>query len=209
MLAKVFRNYFLGSLRYGWPVYLLVLAAFAAGVIAGAAGAERLSTEQSTSLSDCLDRFVFQAGSIEIDPALAKDALYNDLTVILAFYILGLTVIGIPVLLALVFFRGYILGFSVSFLTIDRPMRGLVIVLAAVLPQNLFLVPAILLGGVASLSFSLLLARRFFNSKFLVWPGFVRYSGMMLIILGLAAGAALVEVYLTPPLIKMAADYFF
>lgn len=208
-MAKVFRNYFLGSLRYGWPVYLLVLAAFAAGVIAGATGTERLSTEQSTSLSYYLDHFVFQAGSIEIDPVLAKDALYNDLTVILAFYLLGLTVIGIPVLLALVFFRGYILGFAISFLTIDRPMQGLVIVLAAVLPQNLFLVPAILLGGVASLSFSLLLARRFFNSKFLVWPGFVRYSGMMLIIFGLAAGAALVEVYLTPALIKMAADYFF
>ncbi|MHB8985476.1 MAG: stage II sporulation protein M [Eubacteriales bacterium] len=209
MLSKVFRTYFLGSLRFGWPAYLLVLAAFAAGVIAGASGVERLSAEQSTSLSYFLDRFVFQSGSIEIDPVLARDALYNDTAVILAFYVLGLTVIGIPVLLGLVFFRGFILGFAVNYLTVDRPMQGLVIILAAILPQNLFLVPAILIGGAASLSFSMLLARRFLDSRFLIWPGFTRYSGMMAAILGLASVAALVEVYLTPSLLKLAANYFF
>lgn len=208
-MSKVFRNYFMGSLRFGWPAYLLVLAAFVTGVIAGAAGVERLSAEQSTSLSYYLDRLVFQSASIEIDPVLLKNALYDDIAVILSFYILGLTVIGIPVLLGLVFLRGFILGFAMNYLTIDRPMQGLVIVLAAILPQNLFLVPAMLLGGTASLSFSLLLVRRFFDSRFLVWPVFARYSGMMVAILGLASAAALVEIYLTPSLIKLAAIYFF
>jgi stage II sporulation protein M len=62
---------------------------------------------------------------------------------------------------------------------------------------------------VASLSFALLLARRFYNSKVQVWPSFVVYSSLMLVIMACAAGAGLVEVYFTPFLVKTAANYMF
>ncbi|MCL6639035.1 MAG: stage II sporulation protein M [Firmicutes bacterium] len=208
-MSNVIRVFFIQSLRHGWPAYLVVLAAFFTGVFAGTAGVDRLSHEQSLQLSSVLDRFILQAGSVETAPDKTGTALYDDTVLILSIYILGLSVIGIPVMLGLLFFRGFVLGFAVQFLTREKAAQGIALALAAVFPQNLFLVPALLIGGVASLSFSVLLARRFFNSAIAVWPGFVGYSGLMAVLGALAACAGAVEVYLTPLLIKTVAHYFF
>ena len=208
-MFKVFHTFFVQSLRHGWPAYLIVLGVFVAGVTVGSLGVGRLNPEQTTELSSYMDRFVQQAGSLEIEGGKASSALLNDAAMILAVYVLGLTVIGIPVMLGLVFSRGFILGFAVDFLTRDKALQGMALILAAVFPQNFFLVPALLIGGVASLSFSVLLARRFYDSGIAVWPGFVGYSGLMLVAAAVSACAGAVEVYLTPALIRAVARTFF
>ncbi|NLI12377.1 stage II sporulation protein M [Pelotomaculum propionicicum] len=198
------------SLRQNWPVYLTILLVFAMGIAAGVYGVQKMQSEQVLALGGYLDNFLRQAGALEMDPAKAlRDVLYNDLVVILAVYLLGLTVIGIPVILGIIFTRGFVLGFTIYFLAKEKSIQGIVLAVAAVLPQNILLIPALLMGGVASLSFALLLARRFNNSKVLVWSSFVVYSSLMLVVLICAAGAGLVEVYITPFLVKMAASYMF
>ena len=198
------------SLRQSWPAYLVILLLFTLGIAAGALGVQRLNADQAQELSMYLDQFMAQAGVIEVDTAKAlHDVFYRDIVVILAVYLLGLTVIGIPVILGIIFTRGFILGYAVSFLTGEKSLQGIALVCAAVLPQNLILIPALLLAGVASLSFAVLLARRFNNSKFIVWPSFVGYSGLIIVVLVCAAAAGLVEVYFTPFLVKLAANYMF
>lgn len=198
------------SLRQSWPAYLVILLLFTLGIAAGALGVQRLNADQAQELSIYLDQFMMQAGVIEVDTVKAlQDVLYSDLVVILAIYLLGLTVIGIPVILGIIFTRGFVLGYTVSFLASEKSLQGIALVCAAVLPQNLILIPALLLAGVASLSFAVLLARRFNNSKFIVWPSFVGYSGLIIVVLVCAAAAGLVEVYFTPFLVKLAANYMF
>lgn len=198
------RGFWANSLRYNWPSYLIVLAAFSMGLAAGFLGVEKLQVEQVHELVQYLDRFLQQAGMIEVDTNKAFwDVIYNDIFVILAVYLLGLTVIGIPVMLGIVFTRGFVLGFTICFLAKGKGIQGVILACAAVLPQNIILVPALLLGGVASLSFALLLARRFFNSKVLVWPSFVLYSFLMVLVMVFTAGSGFIEVFVTPVLIKL------
>ncbi|MDD2553040.1 MAG: stage II sporulation protein M [Desulfotomaculaceae bacterium] len=198
------------SLRQSWPAYLVILLLFTLGIAAGALGVQRLQADQAQELSIYLDQFMMQAGVIEVDTVKAlQDVLYSDLVVILAIYLLGLTVIGIPVILGIIFTRGFVLGYTVSFLASEKGIQGIALVCAAVLPQNLIFIPALLLAGVASLSFAVLLARRFNNSKFIVWPSFVGYSGLTVVVLACTAAAGLVEVYFTPFLVKLAANYIF
>lgn len=195
------------SLRQSWPVYLAILLVFALGFAAGVYGVQKMQWDQAQELGGYLDQFLRQAAALEVDPAEGlRDVLYNDLMVILAVYLLGLTVIGIPVILGILFTRGFVLGFTIYFLAREKSVQGIILAVAAVLPQNIFLIPALLMGGVASLSFALLLARRFYNSKVLVWPSFVMYSSLMLAVTACAAAAGLVEVYITPLLVKLAAN---
>lgn len=198
------------SLRQSWPAYLAVLVLFALGIAAGSLGVQRLQEEQARELSIYLDQFMAQAGVIEVDRVKAlQDVLYSDIVVILAVYLLGLTVIGIPVILGIIFTRGFVLGYTVGFLAREMSLQGTILACAAVLPQNIILIPALIMAGVASLSFAVLLARRFNNSKIVVWPSFVAYSGLILIVLAFSAAAGLVEVYFTPFLVKLAANYVF
>jgi stage II sporulation protein M len=210
VVVKSFLALWRTSLRRQWLVYMIVLFVFSLGLAAGFAGVQKLQTDQTEQLNFELDNFLQQAGMLEIDFSKAtRDALYYGIILFAAIYLLGLSVIGIPVVLAILFVRGFALGFAIEFLTREKSIQGVVLAFAAILPHNILMVPALLIAGVASLSFSWLLVKRFYNSKILVWPSFVAYSGMMIFITACVAGAGLVEVYLTPLLIKIAADYVF
>lgn len=202
------RGFWINSLRNSWPAYLIVTVVFVLGFLTGTTGVRGLPFEQAQELTTYLDQFLLQAGVMEVDNAGAlRDVMYNDLILILEVYLLGLTVIGIPVMLGIIFTRGYVLGYCIAFLTNLKTVHGMALTCAAILPQNIILVPALLMGGVASLCFALLLIRRFNNSKTIIWPSFVAYSGLMCLVLAVSAGAGLVEVYLTPLLVKLAAAY--
>lgn len=207
-MVNVFRRFWANSLRQNWPAYIIVLSVFALGLVGGAFGVQKLQVDQARELSLYLDRFLQQAGMLEVDSSKALwSVLYNDIMIILTVYLLGLTVIGIPVMLGIVFTRGFVLGFTIGFLSREKSVQGVILTFVAILPQNIFLIPALLFGGVASLSFALLLARRFYNSKVLIWPSFVVYSGFMLLVMVFSVGAGLIEVYCTPLLLKLAANY--
>ncbi|MDD3654243.1 MAG: stage II sporulation protein M [Desulfotomaculaceae bacterium] len=207
-MASTFRSIWFETLRQKWPVFLIVITVFILGHVAGCTGVDKMQPEQIQQLNLELDSFFQQACMLEIDtPRAIRDVLYSNVTLILLIYLLGLTVIGIPVLLIIIFIRGFALGFTVMYLAREQSTQGIILTLAAIFPQNILLVPALLIAGMASLSFALLLIRRFNNSKVLVWPKFVIYSWLMFLVLFCMAGAGVIEVYLTPLLVKFAANY--
>ncbi|SHF28738.1 stage II sporulation protein M [Desulforamulus putei DSM 12395] len=194
-------------MRESWPIYLLALVTLIAGICFGSWGAHNLDSSQAGQLSVVLDSFVNQAGSIMVDrPQVVKSAITNNLFFIGLVYFLGLTVIGMPAILALLFARGFSLGFTVSFLTRDKVGEGMVIALTSVVPQNILLIPAIYMAGVVALSFSWLLIRRFLNSRHPVLPGLIGYHVLILVVCCIAAAAGLVEAFITPDLTKAAVN---
>ncbi|OPZ74348.1 MAG: Stage II sporulation protein M [Firmicutes bacterium ADurb.Bin456] len=207
-MARGLKGFWTKSLRHNWPAYSIVLFAFALGLTAGTLGVYKLQAGEVQELSLYLDNFMEAAPFVETKPALALNTvLRNNLFLIAAIYLLGLTIIGIPVILMLIFTRGFTLGFTLVFLGWQKNIQGIILSCAAVLPQNIFFLPALLLGGVASLSFALLLVKRFGNSKIVIWPSFLVYSGFMTILVVLAFLAGFTEVYLTPLLIKLASNF--
>ena len=51
----------------------------------------------------------------------------------------GLTVIGAPVVLGIVFLRGFVLGFTIGFIIDELYVRGLILSLSSVLPTTWWL----------------------------------------------------------------------
>lgn len=207
-MSGYIRQILKASFRQGWPYYLTVIAVFALGLTAGAFSAGNLSQEQIAELQDYLTGSL--KSLVELPPGTGRDvrdAAVGGVATIGIMYCLGLTIIGFPLVLAFIFSKGFVLGFAVSFLTAADAMEGLVMAAASVLPHNLLLVPALLIGGVASLSFTALLWRRFFDSGVPVWPGFVGYTALMTAAAGTVLGAVLIEVYVVPVLTRLAASY--
>ncbi|MBF7082065.1 stage II sporulation protein M [Desulfallas sp. Bu1-1] len=195
------------SLRQSWPLYLIVIIIFSLGILLGSLGVNTLREDQTTELHRYLQSFLAQAAELNVDRTqMVRGALYDNLLTAAIMYILGLTVICLPLMLAFIFIRGFILGFTVGFLTMDRELQGLLVILVSMLPQNLFFIPAMIIGGTASLSFSLLLIKRFFNSQTRVWPAFAAYTLIMAGVLAAFALAALMEAYVTPELTRFVAS---
>lgn len=186
-------------LKNNWPYVLLVVLVFAAGLLAGIWSATGLQHEQVGELETYIEGMFTHPIGYETDSAtVLRTSTSHNAMLFAAIYIAGLSVIGIPLMLGLLFVRGFALGFAVSLLVGNRGWDGAALVTAALLPQNMIFVPAIIIAASASFSFSVLLIRRGFNPQISIGVNLARYTIILAASLAIAAGASLVEAYLSP-----------
>lgn len=197
-------------LRNNLLLYALIILFFITGIVFGALGVRTLNVKQELELVTYVDRFLFT-----IDPAslssqlIAQHAITNNLKLILTIWFLGLTVIGIPIIIGLVFTRGFVLGFTVGFLVYQKMWSGVVLTLTAILPQNLLNIPTLVVAGVTAVSFSTYLVRgRFQPGAVALWGQFINYSLLMLMLCLVAGLAGIIEAYISPLAIKLVTVYF-
>lgn len=205
-MRRDIRNIWLASFRANWFLCTVVFTIFVLGCTLGVFAVDYLSRDQINELSSYLDVFISQSSTIQIDSQqAAKTSIINNVSVVLIIYLAGLTVLGIPIVLALLFIRGFALGFAFGFLAKQKAWEGTLLAVVSILPQNIIYIPAIVIGAVASISFSILLVKRYFDSRIGVWSSFMGYSILMLGMAAIAVGAGLVEAYITPWMIRSAA----
>ncbi len=197
-------------LRRHLPIYVLAMLIFLMGVVFGSLAVRVLPKSQEAELAEDLRVFFRGYGDIrqEAGKAVSRQALYNNLKTILIAWVLGLSVIGAPGILVLLFLRGFIIGFAVGFLVDEMAARGIVLAAVSVLPQNIFIIPAILGGCGASLAFAVALARdRLGHRHVPIYPQFmltVAFTTGAAVLLVLAGA---VETYVTPVFIELASRY--
>ncbi|MGI6703343.1 MAG: stage II sporulation protein M [Clostridia bacterium] len=193
------------QIKNNLPIYFFVLVFFVAGIAAGAFTVDALSSVQKEELISYFQSFfnILDEQPVQ-SAAVFKQSLLNNSQFVLIIWVLGITVIGIPLILLIVGIKGFILGFSVSFLVEGMGLRGLLFALAAVLPQNLLIVPGILVAGVLGISFSIsMLRRRKAKSKKSFSSELTLYSFNIFVSLLILFVGSLVEGYITPVFIKL------
>jgi stage II sporulation protein M len=130
----------------------------------------------------------------------------TNLKLIGSIWVLGLTVVGVPFIILLVFIRGFILGFTVGFLVEKKAWQGLVFAIFSVFPQNLLFIPALLVVAVAAVYFSTWLLKGNFNQPLV--PCLIIYALIFLFSGLLVTGSGLIEAYLSPVMIRLILAYF-
>jgi len=181
---------------------------FLMGIAFGAIAVKTLSQTQITDLSAYLEDF-FRTFPNEIThvnrPAIVlRGILDNILKISGLVWVLGLTIIGVPVILAIIFVRGFVLGFTIGFMVSDMHLSGLVVAAASVLPHNLLVIPALLLSATTAISFAISAVKTLIG----ISPGniLLQFLATTIIVLctsGLLVLAAIVEMYVTPYLMQL------
>lgn len=190
-------------------LYLALFLLFSIGVGFGALAPQKLSPPQREDLSGFLANIYASIAQNDSPMAGRGEVLYqsildNVLKTAGLLFVLGLTVIGAPLILGIVFLRGFVLGFTVGFLFQETSFNGLILAAAAILPHNLLAVPAIMIGAGGALAFAStafktmcgLSQRRVYGQ--LLSTGFICICSCVLL-----TAASLIETYLTPALISL------
>lgn len=198
-------------LRENFGLYFFIILLFMLGIIFGALAVKALNGEQKAELFSYLELFI---QGIDITPVnesgvLLQQSLLGNIKTILFIWVLGLLVIGLPLVLVILFTKGFALGFTVGFLVYELGWKGIIFSIASVLPPNLFLVPALLLICVAAVSFSLVVIRsRFLPRRHSLYPQVLGYSLWALIAGVMGIIASLIEIYISPVFMNMATNIF-
>lgn len=186
-------------------LYLFTIVLFSTGIVFGAVIVNSLAQAQKQELIGFLQYFfkhLDQNGVPEPNVHFLHTFSFY-LKTLGVMWILGLSIIGLPMILLLLFLKGVMVGFTVGFLVNELQWQGVTFSLMGVLPQNMLIVPALLIVGVAGISFSLRLIRtRLLSKRDLIMPHFFSYTMLMLAMLGVLAVAALFESFVSPSLMQ-------
>ena len=145
-------------IRQYWVIYLTLSSVYLAGVVFGAVGVRALGVSETSQLGKFLDTLLKNQPTT-LDPTFLGQ-LARDMFIMMAgIWILGLTIIGAPLIYLIVFTRGFILGFTVSFIIGVKGSLGLALILVTMLIPTLLAIPLLLLGAGLATIFSFLLLR--------------------------------------------------
>ncbi|WP_340001952.1 stage II sporulation protein M [Oceanobacillus sp. FSL K6-0127] len=182
-------------------IYLFMIILFLTGIIFGAVIVNSMGFIQKQDLFFYLERFFGQiTEGVSIDKV---DILWQSFTYhakyLLLLCILGLSVIGLPLVWVLIFVKGLVIGFSVGFIVNQLGLQGLLLASLSIAPQNILVIPIYITAGSISMIFSLTLINKLFsrkNHQLLLQP-LAKYSIIFVILLVVSFAAALVEAYVS------------
>ncbi|MFB4211753.1 stage II sporulation protein M [Shouchella sp. JSM 1781072] len=194
-------------------VYLFVSILFLMGIIFGAFLVNSISLTQRHDLFQYLSQFFHEMNNGHIDTTaneLFVASIIHYSKYIGLLWILGISMIGLPLIFVLLFMKGVVIGFTVGFLVNQMGAQGFVIAFVSVFPQNIILIPVFIAVGCLSVRFCM----RLFKHTFLkgqhepIFPHFLRYTLIIVCLLALTFIAAFFEAYVAPALLKWTLSLF-
>lgn len=185
--------------------FAVALFFFIAGISAGVFTELLMSNAEKETLISYLGKYLLLPNLKEVSFShLFFSSVGNNLILLVIIALAGATAIGFPVTLITLAYKGMALGFSSALLIDSMSYKGLALVMASMLPQNLIFIPAILIGGIASLNVAFhLISQRKFGMK----KGLAECAGPYLVlniilILAILAGS-FVESFISPLLTQL------
>ncbi|MRH42328.1 stage II sporulation protein M [Aquibacillus halophilus] len=182
-------------------IYFFMLVLFLIGVIFGAVIVNSMNFIQKQDLFFYLDRFFGQLleGPVVDKQEMLRSSLFYHLKYLLLLFILGLSIIGLPIIWILLFVKGLVIGFSVGFFVNQMGWQGLIFAAASIAPQNFLIIPIYLVAGSLAMIFSLTLLRKLFTRRLQqpILQPFLRYTSLYLTLLVIGSLAAIIESFIS------------
>lgn len=186
-------------------LYVFVGVLVAVGAIFGALLVNALTLEQQQELADEIGVYLTNVQDSQHFSHITTfwDSFWFYSKWLLLIWLLGLSVIGIPLVLVLDFLKGVLIGFAVALLTQQFAWKGVFFFLAATAPQNALVIPALLIASVSSARFAYFVAReRLFRRKGQLLPPFLAHTAVTLLMLLMLGLASLYVAFLSPLLLE-------
>ena len=190
-------------------IFIILLILIIIGLCAGAFWITLLSLETKNLLSTYMKKLFISPSINSINSAgiLKNSIKYNILPVIFLF-LLSITYSTIIFAPLYTLFRGFCLGFTIAFIIESFGQKGLLFVLAALVPQNIFYLPAIILCSYFSIELSLKMLKHrkdySYQKRKKYYVYYIPHLALMIITVLISC---IIESYITPVFIK-AINYY-
>jgi stage II sporulation protein M len=207
MKKRLYQSNAASYFREHSSIFLFIVVLFLMGVIFGAIVVNSMSITQKEDLFYYLSQFFGQIsnGKVADNNDLFMQSFLHNSKFIGLMWILGISIIGLPVILILLFIKGMVVGFTVGFLVNQMGMKGFLLAFVSILPQNLITIPVFIMMAAFSVIFSMRMIKKQFMKKYAqpVLPYFKKYIFVLLISIVFISAASGIEAFLSPWLMKM------
>ncbi len=201
-------NAIIQHVRDNIKAYLFTACILLIGITLGVVFINNIQETQSQEIQNYINEFIttIKDGSSIDSGKLLQNSIKNNLLLAFIMWFTGSTVIGIPIVLGIVMYRGFCIGYTVSALiAILGTGKGTLFFATYMLLQNLILIPCILALAVSGIKLykSIVKDKRKENIK----GEIIRHTLFSFIILGFLIIASLLETYISSNLFMLIVQY--
>ena len=164
--------------------------------------------QQELTITTYISDFIKKFQSIDkIDKSgLLINSIKSNISLAIIIWLAGTTIIGMPVVLGLILFRGFCLGYTISAVTIVVGTgKSILFCMLSLFLQNILFIPAVLTMGVSGIKLykAIMNDRRKENIKIEI----ARHSVMSSLMLGILVLASVLESEISVLLLKIGIKY--
>ena len=188
--------------------YIIISLVFIAGIFLGVFFINNINESQSNEITQyfltSIDKLK-QTQNINFMQML-KSNIMSSMSLAIILWFLGTTIIGIPIVLGLIAYRGFCLGYTISSSILALgSTKGTIFVLCALLLHNIIFIPAIIAIGVSGFKLykSIMKDKRREDIKIEI----LRHTIFSLIMSILIAIASVIETFMTTNFLLLILKY--
>lgn len=148
-IMDILKNHVVTNLKE----YIIVSLIFIIGIFLGVMFVNNTNEIQKNEICNYITSYIENSrqGSIEITDSL-KNNIKENVALACLLWFSGTTVICMPIVLGIILFRGFCLGYTIAATISSIGLtKGISFILTSILLQNLLFIPAILLLGVSGI----------------------------------------------------------
>ncbi len=189
--------------------YMIIFLIFAIGIFSGVFFINHLQETPKIEITNYLNQFIEKFKGLESVNSieLLKNSMIQNIGLAIVIWFFGTTVIGIPIVFAIILYRGFCLGYTISLcITIMGLGKGISFVLIALLLQNILLIPAILALAVSGIKLYKSIVKD--KTKENVKIEILRHTVFSIIMLIVLVIASVIEIFMSTNILKLVIKYF-
>lgn len=183
-------------------VFLLVISLI--GVIFGSFFVTIINESDKKLITDNIGEYIKNIDSNNLNYISSfKNSILSNMLYVLIIWILGISVIGIPIVIFLVFTKAFVIGFSIGSIILNYKLKGCIISFIYIFPHNIINMILLLYLATYSLCFSIkilesLLLKNSINFRQIMH----KYIKVLIITLVGILLTTSFEIFVTPNIIK-------
>lgn len=205
MMKEMYNNY-KKDLNNKNNILLVVTVIFLLGLIFGSIYITILKTTEKKVILDEVNNYFLSNIKLNFDDKINifKNNLISNLLYTISMWLLGISVIGLPIIFIMIFFKSFILGFSVSSIFAKYGFKGILGVITYIIPSPIILSIFSLFLAVYSIIISVKIAKSAFTKQTINFKTFMgKYFFILLIGILLSILCSLFDAFVTPSFTKL------
>lgn len=201
---------FLAHFENNFTKYFFLIFIFSVGICIGSISLSYININTQNNISEYITSFLNHVKNRQISlNNLFIESFINNIKIIFIVWLFGTTIMGLPIIFALIGFKGFSIGLSVAyFIKVMGIAKGLTFALISIVPQNIILIPCIIALGVSGINFSRSLyndSTRYKNQS--IKNNLFAHTVLASIILLLCFSSSLLESYINTIFINLFCKY--
>ena len=208
---KEFRilNIVYNHVRANLKAYIIVSLMFLVGIFLGVMVLNNTKDDQKEEISDYINNYIKQTKDTKAinTTETLKNSIRENIILAVGLWLVGTTLIGMPIVFGIILFRGFCLGYTISACTYTMGLsKGAAFILISLLLQNIFLIPAILALGVSGIKLykSVMKDKRKENIKVEI----LRHTIFSSLMMGVLIFSSIVKINISGGMLETLIKYF-